>query len=80
MRTGTRLAVLGLLSTWAWTVAGAQQPQGMEPGPPHETLLELGAAPPSIPALPSAVDGELYDLAAQRGERPILLHFFRGTW
>jgi hypothetical protein len=68
------------LSFLAISTAFAQAPQGMEPGPRHETNLELGSFPPATPALPAAADGVLFDLEAQRGEQPILVHFFRGTW
>ena len=79
MNVGRYLAVLGL-SVWAFSSAAAQQPEGMEPGPPHETRLVVGELPPATPPLTSVTDGEIFDLAAQRGTRPILLHFFRGTW
>lgn len=58
----------------------AAQSDRMAPGEPHESNLAVGNFPPSSFELPSAVDGALFDLEAQRGERPILLLFFRGTW
>ena len=80
MRAAAIAAWIALAVAWSFSPATAQPPEGMEPGPPHETNLEIGALPPPIPALAAATDGALYDLAAQRGVRPILLHFFRGTW
>ncbi len=59
---------------------GLAQTDRMAPGPPHPTHLEIGQLPPTSFVLPAATDSTLYDLAAQRGERPILLLFFRGTW
>lgn len=50
-----------------------------EPGPPHETNIVVGEAPPTTFVLES-IDGEIHDLGAAAGERPILLLFFRGTW
>lgn len=58
----------------------SQTEDQMKPGPTHTTRLEIGKLPPTSFALSSAADGALFDLAAQRGERPILLLFFRGTW
>ncbi len=72
------LCCLGLLAAASGRCSA--QTDRMAPGPPHETNLELGQLPPSTFALPSAIDGTLFDLAEQRGERPILLLFFRGTW
>ncbi len=56
------------------------QSDRLAPGPPHETLLVVGEAPPTSFALPSVTDATIFDLEAQRGERPILLLFFRGAW
>lgn len=72
--------VVPLLLPIVWPApAHAQDPDQLALGPPHETLLELGQLPPSAFSLES-IDGDVYDLAAARGERPLLLLFFRGTW
>ncbi len=64
---------LGLL---AWPVSAQQSEQ---PGPPHETNIVVGQAPPTAFVLQS-IDGESYDLSTALGEQPLLLLFFRGTW
>ena len=51
-----------------------------EPGEPHESNLQLGELPPGSFDLASATGDGTFDLEEQRGERPILLLFFRGTW
>lgn len=58
-------------------VAMAQDPD-MTPGPPHETNLVIGQAPPDFEL--TSIDGDSYRLSEQRGRRPLLLVFFRGTW
>ena len=74
-----RLAFTVLVAL-GWSVSAlAQDADRMAPGPPHETLLELGQLPPSAFSLEST-DGDVYDLAAARGERPVMLLFFRGIW
>ncbi len=74
-----RLA-MPLLFAVVWPAAAyAQDADRLAPGLPHETLLELGQLPPSTFSLEST-DGDVYDLAAARGERPLMLLFFRGTW
>ena len=72
------LAALAVLA--ASQLQGAPQTDRLAPGPPHKSHLEVGEFPPTTFTLPSAADGALFDLEAQRGERPILLLFFRGTW
>ena len=67
-----RLALPLLLAVVGPVVADAQNPDRLAPGPPHQTLLELGQWPPSTFTLEST-DGELHDLAAMRGERPVML-------
>jgi len=85
MRSLRRTAVgLSLALSVVTTPALAQSGQGgggdrMAPGPPHETNLVVGQLPPTGFVLES-LDGESYDLTAARGERPLLLLFFRGTW
>lgn len=66
---------LGLL-----TAALAHAQDRMAPGPPHESLLVVGQPPPTSFALHSVTDSSTFDLEAARGERPILLLFFRGVW
>lgn len=56
-----------------------QDREGLAPGPPHESNLQVGEAPPTALVLES-IDGDTHDLAQARGERPLLLLFFRGTW
>lgn len=70
------LVALGLLVA----LAARAQDDRMAPGPRHETLLVVGEPPPTSFALPSVTDAAIFDLEARRGERPILLLFFRGTW
>lgn len=50
-----------------------------EPGPHHETRLQVGEVPPEGFTLES-LEGETFTLAEALGERPLLLLFFRGTW
>ena len=71
-----------LLAVAAFILAAAARAQTdrLAPGPPHESRLTVGELPPTGFALPSATDGAIRDLEAQRGQRPILLLFFRGTW
>lgn len=45
-----------------------------------DTNLVIGEHPPTTFSLPSATTGELFDLEAARGEDPVLVLFFRGTW
>ena len=75
-------ATLGCLALLAMAPAPSQEPQAddprMQPGAPHTSNLVIGETAPAF-ALES-IDGETYDLAAQRGQRPILLLFFRGAW
>jgi hypothetical protein len=80
MKPTSQPLLLALFLTTTVIASAAQQPEGMEPGAPHETRLVIGARPPTAPALTAVADGEVFDLAAQRGHRPVLLHFFRGTW
>ena len=68
---------LGL--TLAVTAAGAEAAGRLDPGPPHQTNLELGAPPPNGFNLLSTA-GEGYDLLATASDRSLLLLFFRGTW
>lgn len=75
-RINLALACVALLGS---TGALAQEDR-MAPGETHESNLRLGELPPTTFELASAADGMLFDLEAQRGERPILLLFFRGTW
>jgi len=58
-------------------VSIAQDPE-LIPGPPHETNLVIGQAPPDFEL--TSIDGDSYRLSEQRGRRPVLLVFFRGTW
>lgn len=74
-----RLASSLLFVLMCSTAALAQDADRLAPGPPHETRLELGQLPPSTFSLEST-EGEVHDLAAARGERPLVLLFFRGTW
>lgn len=75
-----RVTIVTLLTIFTLTSASAAQTDRMAPGPLHETRLTVGERPPTTFALSSATDGTLHDLEARRGERPILLLFFRGTW
>ena len=43
------------------------------------TSLVLGEFPPTAFSLVS-IDEQIYELATMRGERPLLLIFFRGAW
>ena len=61
----------------AAALPGAASQDRAAPGPPHETKIVVGEAPPTSFELRS-IDGETLDLAA--ADRPILLLFFRGTW
>ena len=61
------------------TAAPAEVLQQGAPGPPHETLLTVGEAPPTGFTLES-IDDESFSLEEALGERPLLLLFFRGTW
>ncbi len=62
-------ACLLLLST-----AGmAEEPEGAEVGP------AVGSEAPDF-TLPSVTDGETYTLSEDRGERPVVMVFFRGAW
>lgn len=70
------LACVALLAS----TGAAAQDDRMAPGEPHESDLRLGELPPTSFELAGAADGTRFDLEAQRGERPILLLFFRGTW
>ncbi len=74
-----RLALPLLFTLVGPASAHAQDADRLALGPPHETLLEVGQLPPSTFSLEST-DGDVYDLAAARGERPLMLLFFRGTW
>ena len=74
------LLLLALLSSAATVQSDSAQDGEPAPGPPHQTRLTVGEAPPTSFALAAAGDGEIFDLGAARGERPILLLFFRGTW
>ena len=81
MTHGSRnLTLLLAAGSLALAGVGGAQTDRLVPGPPHETRLTIGERPPTTFALPSATDGALHDLEARRGERPILLLFFRGTW
>ncbi len=75
----TRSVLFAALAFLACGQMGAQSDR-MAPGAPHETRLEIGQLPPIGFALASATDGAIFDLEAERGERPILLLFFRGLW
>lgn len=66
-----------LLSLTATSVAGVQEEQAPDVTGPE--ALEVGAPPPTGFELRS-IDGDTYRLADLRGERPVLLLFFRGTW
>lgn len=67
---------LALALSLAALPAAAQQ-DAETPGPPHETALTVGEAPPVGFSLPS-LDGEVRSL--DDVDRPLLLVFFRGTW
>lgn len=72
------IAILLALVAASGSAPGAQD--RLEPGSPHTTRLEIGELPPTGFSLRSVTDGTIFDLAQQRGERPILLLFFRGIW
>lgn len=40
---------------------------------------ELGSVPPDF-SLESVTDGSVHTLSEDRGERPVVLVFFRGAW
>ena len=80
MRRSPSPAALAVALALAAAASLSAEGDRMAPGAPHETNLEIGLLPPTAFALPSATDGAIFDLEAQRGERPILLLFFRGTW
>lgn len=46
---------------------------------PQGPAVPVGELPPSTFVLES-IDGERFDLAASRGQQPLVLLFFRGTW
>ena len=56
----------------------AQERAADAPAAHHETGLELGEISPDFTL--DSLAGETYRLSDLRGERPILLLFFRGTW
>lgn len=64
-------ACLLLLSTAA--VAEEPEMDAAEIGP------AVGAEAPDF-TLSSVTDGETYTLSEDRGERPVVMVFFRGTW
>ena len=72
---------LALAATLTSATASAQNPSQdrMAPGPPHESNVVVGELPPTAFALTS-IDGERFDLATARGEKPLLVLFFRGVW
>lgn len=57
--------------------AGAQQQD--DSATPFPSNVTVGEMPPTDFVLES-IDGETFDLAAARGDKPLMLLFFRGTW
>lgn len=68
-----RLAwAMGLAAMLAASAVGAAEGEAAE-GP------EIGSVAPDF-ALESVTDGREHTLAEHRGERPVVLVFFRGAW
>lgn len=57
--------------------AGAQQQDGS--ATTYQSNVIVGEMPPTDFVLES-IDGETFELAAARGDKPLMLLFFRGTW
>ncbi len=68
----------------AWQAPLAAQEQGgrpapdMTPGAAHLTAIEIGEPTPDF--VLNSIDNERYELSVTRGDKPLLLLFFRGTW
>jgi len=65
--------ILGMVGLAAVLAAGAVRADDSDRGP------AIGSEPPDF-ALESVTDGSVHTLAEHRGERPVVLVFFRGAW
>lgn len=74
----TGMWALGSNSPLARPLSGGVQ-EATAPELVPATNLVLGELPPTAFSLVS-VDEQIYELATMRGERPLLLIFFRGAW